>query len=67
MIVIAAVALSCAVLKPFTITRPSSGEVIGVSFDLVKTKAPDGSTVLGLSPKLTITKRAGAGAQPRSL
>jgi hypothetical protein len=65
MCAIAAVALMCALIKPFTASQPPSDAVIHVSFDIVKTKGPDGAEVLGGQPKYTVTKRAVAGAKPR--
>ncbi len=64
MIVIAGAALVCAVLKPFAETTESSGEVIGISFKLQETRSPDGKIVMGLAPKMTVTKKAANGGAP---
>ena len=65
MIVIAAVGLVCALLKPLTASPPPSREVIGVGFDLQETRLPDGSWGMGIVPKTTVTKHAGAAPPAR--
>jgi hypothetical protein len=57
MIVVAVSALFIALVRPFVPRDPPSGEVIGISFDLVETRSPDGRPVMGLFPKTTITKK----------
>jgi len=54
----AAVGLACALIRPFTVTPPPSEVVLGVSFDLVKTKGPDRRALQGFQTKLIVTKRA---------
>ena len=65
MIAIAGVGLACALLKPFTESPPSSGEIIGVDFDFQETRLPDGRVVSGVVQKVIVTKQDGAGSQVR--
>jgi hypothetical protein len=58
MCAVAAAGLACALVRPFTVTPPPSEVVLGVSFDLVKTKGPDGRALQGFQPRLWVTKQA---------
>jgi hypothetical protein len=65
MMVIAAAGLACALLKPFAESPPSSDEVIGVGFDMQETRLPDGRVVMGMAPKVSVTKQGGEGSRAR--
>jgi hypothetical protein len=58
MIIIAGAGVACALLRPFAASPPSSGEVIGMGFDLQETRLLDGRVVTGLAPRVTMTKQA---------
>lgn len=64
MIVIAAVGLLCALLRPFAASPPDSGQIIGVDFDLQETRLPDGRVVTGMAPRVTVTKRGSQASKP---
>jgi len=60
MVVIAALAVAVALARPFLASGPPSpsGEVLGVDFDLQRTRSADGRTAFGFVPKIIVTRQA---------
>ncbi|WP_435007519.1 hypothetical protein P12x_004802 [Tundrisphaera lichenicola] len=64
MVLVVVAALSLALARPFLAQPQSSGEIIGISFDLQETRGPDGRPLMGFAPRITTSKPATGRIKP---